>query len=329
MVQHSNVIPSEILEAYYSNGIAHCSPIPGGEVNITLLVTDNNGERTILQQLNTIYDTSMAEDYEAVSAHLRKSGWEMATALKAHDGTTYISDSTEQLWRAFRYIESTPGRDLEGELSAITALGGLVGALHHSLATLDYEPKFGRPHSHDANYQAEQLAELLPKITNPGHRMLAEEMIALSREDAIDTQPTQLIHGDTRIGNTLVRQDTPFTFVDWDGLKRANPLTDVGDMLQSTVGEIIMKGKSCSVIQLHPMLLAYYEKAELHTDKQAFIDNSLAAARSIAVNLGMRHLIDSVEDRYFVWGTTRFKSRFEFNVFCAQRQRQVYAILKA
>ncbi len=170
---------------------------------------------------------------------------------------------------------------------------------------------------------------MLPEITHLGYRGVAKEMIALSYQDAIDVQPTQLIHGDTRIGNTLVRQGIPFTFVDWDGLKCANPLIDVGDMLQSTVGEVIMKGKSCSVIQLQPMLLAYYEKAELHTDRQTFIDQALAAARSIALNLGMRHLIDSVEDHYFVWDTARFKSRFEFNVVCARRQQQVYAILKA
>ncbi len=132
MVQHISMIPSEILEAYYLNGIAHCSPIPGGEVNITLLVTDNNGEKSILQQLNTIYDASMDKDYEAVSAHLRKSGWEMATALKAHGSATYISDRDKQLWRAFTYIESTPGRDLEGDLTASTAL--VVACLEHYIA---------------------------------------------------------------------------------------------------------------------------------------------------------------------------------------------------
>ncbi len=212
-----DLIPPEILGAYYPDGITRQAAITGGEVNTTLLVIDTNGQKTILQRLSSIYDASVGEDYEVVAAHLRGKGWEMATTLKASDGTSYLPDSSGRLWRAFTYIESTPGSGLEGDLEACAALGGLLGALHRSLAALDYKPKFSRPHA----------------------------------------------------------------------------------------------------------------QAGLITDRQAFIEKALAASRVIALNLGMKHLIDSVEDRYFVWDTARFKSRLEFNLFCARRQRQVYKVFEA
>jgi Ser/Thr protein kinase RdoA (MazF antagonist) len=325
-----DLIPTEIVGAYYPDGITRQAAIKGGEINTTLLVVDTKGEKTILQRLSNIYDTSVGEDYEVVAAHLRGEGWEMATTLKASDGTSYLPDSSGRLWRAFNYIESTPGSELEGDLEACAALGGLLGALHHSLVALDYQPKFSRPHAQDADYHSSRLEVLIPKIPDPANRELAGKMIALSREVTISSEPTQLIHSDPRIGNTLFRSGEPFTFIDWDGFRKANPLVDIGDMLQSTVGEVITKGSgSCSVEQLYPMLEAYYAQAGLSTDRQAFIEKAMAAGRIIALNLGMRHLIDSVEDRYFVWDTTQFKSRLEFNLFCAQRQQQVYKALEA
>jgi Ser/Thr protein kinase RdoA (MazF antagonist) len=325
----ADLVPPEILKAYYPDGIYRQETIPGGEINTTLLITRTAGEKTILQRLSGIYDASIGEDYEAVATHLRDKGWEIATALKAASAATYISDSSGRLWRSFSYIESVAGSKFEGDLEASEGLGGLLGKLHRALATFGYKPKFRVPHFQDTDYYVSKLKTMLTNIPDPISRELATEMIALSNEVTIVNRPEQLIHGDTRIGNTLFRQGKPFTFIDWDGLKRANPLIDVGDMLQSTVGEVITKGKkSCSLAQLYPILEAYYREAGLTSDKQAFIAEALTAAQVIALNLGIRHLIDSVEDCYFLWDTTLFESRLAFNLFGARRQRQVYDVLR-
>jgi Ser/Thr protein kinase RdoA (MazF antagonist) len=328
MSESSLNIPLEVLDAYYPSGTANQAMIPGGEVNLTFLVTNAESKKTILQRLSPVYDYRVGEDYEIVAAHLKDRGWEMATALKTRDGLAYLTDSSGHLWRSSSYIESEPGREMEGNLEAGTALGGLLGTLHRDLISLDYQPKFSRPATHDTNHQADRLEVLLPKIPDSSNRELAAEMITLSREGGIASEPSQVIHADPRIGNTLFRDGKPFTFIDWDGYKRANPLVDVGDMLQSTAGEVITKGAGgCSVEQLYPMLAAYYAEAKPKTDRQTFMEQALAAGRIIALNLGMRHLIDSVEDQYFVWDNDRFRSRLEFNLFCAQRQQQVHRAL--
>lgn len=325
----ADLVPPEILKAYFPDGINSQATIPGGEINTTLLITKRGGEKTILQRLSRIYDASMSEDYEALATYLRDKGWEIATALEADGGSNYISDNSGRLWRSFSYIESVAGSKFEGDLEASERLGGLLGKLHAALATFDYQPKFRVPHFQDTDYYVSKLKTIRTKIPDPISRELATKMMALSNEITIVNKPEQLIHGDTRIGNTLFRQGKPFTFIDWDGLKTANPLIDVGDMLQSTVGEAITKGKkSCSLAQLYPILEAYYREAGITSDKQAFMTESLTAAQAIALNLGIRHLIDSVEDCYFLWDTNLFESRLAFNIFGARRQWQVQKVLR-
>ncbi|HVA11544.1 MAG TPA: phosphotransferase [Candidatus Dormibacteraeota bacterium] len=324
----ADLAPAEILAAYYPDGINHQETIPGGEINTTLLITKKGGGKTILQRLSKIYDASMGEDYEALAAYLKDKGWEIASALKSNSGATYTSDKSGRLWRSFSYIESVAGSKFEGDLEASEKLGGLLGKLHIALAAFDYQPKFRVPHFQDTDYYVSKLKTMRAKIPDPASWELATEMMALSNEIGVVNRPEQLIHGDTRIGNTLFRQGKPFTFIDWDGLKTANPLIDVGDMLQSTVGEVITKGKkSCSLAQLYPILEAYYREAGLTSDKQAFMAEALTAAQVIALNLGIRHLIDSVEDCYFLWDTTLFESRLAFNLFGARRQWQVHEVL--
>lgn len=324
-------IPSEILEAYYPGLTTAQEMIPGGEVNITFLVADGSGTKTILQRLSPIYNFTVAEDYEVVATHLDNRGWEMAEPRKTTDGDIFRPDDSGRLWRSFSYIEALPGQTLEGDLEASIALGGLLGDLHRSLATLDYWPKFDQSRNRDIHQYAQRLKLLLPSIPEPADRELATKMVALSSRDRIHDEPAQVIHGDPRIGNALFSESAePFTFIDWDGFKRANPLVDVGDLLQSTAGEVLTKGVgSCSIAQLRPLLENYYETAKPNTDLSAFIEQALAAGRVIALDLGMRHLIDSVEDKYFVWDGSRFPSRHAFNIACAQRQWDVYKVLAA
>jgi Ser/Thr protein kinase RdoA (MazF antagonist) len=322
-----DLVPPDIIEAYYPEGVTQFARIPGGEVNITFLVTSADGQKTILQRLSPVYDERVSEDYAAVATHLTSRGWEMASVHKTHDGISYLVDDTGQLWRSFGYIESAPGRDQEGNLEACTALAGLLGTLHRDLADFDYQPRFERRNK-GGNYQINKLQALLPQITDPAHHELAVRMLDLVQKDTIDDRPSQIIHADPRVGNALFRGGKPFTFIDWDGYKQANPLVDVGDMLQSTTGEVITKGSgSCSIEELYPVIEAYYETAKPVADMLTFQKQALAAARVIALNLGMRHLIDSVEDTYFVWDSSRFDSRFDFNISCAQRQRRIYDVL--
>ncbi len=323
-----NTIPEEILKAYYPGGIASYSLIEGGEINTTMLVIGNGGNKTILQRLSKIYDSSLDEDYEAVSAYLKNLGWEMATALKSSNGARYTTDSSGRVWRAFGYIESEPGSKFEGDYKPTLALGELLGKLHHSLSTLSYNPKHPLGRGRDIAYHASHLEKVALKIKDSAKRKLAKDMISASKKQKVDTMPAQLIHSDPRIGNVLFRNGEAITFIDWDGYGISNPLFDVGDMLQSYVSErMFKKRKNVSASQLHSIIEAYYKEAKLKIDKNDFTKKALSASQLIGLCLGIRHLVDSVEDSYFT-PPNSFEFRYDFNIRRAHEQWEVYKILK-
>lgn len=325
----SHTIPAEIIDVYYPSGVAHAMILSNGKVNTTLKVVDEAGVESVLQRLNPMFEPSMAEDYAIVSRHLQDKGWEVATSRMSADGRYHVLDNNQYPWRSFTYIASdgevpTPG--LEPEALHV-ALSGLLGSLHSSLADLAYVPKFLLPHFHETEYYAMYLEGLLPELQNDASRRLAADCIRLSRQQAMSPYPEQLIHGDPKLANALYRSSVPFTFVDFDTLMRGNPLIDVGDMLRSITGKLL-NGSSESIRgHILPVIEAYYEYAQPSVAETVFERDALIAARQIALELGMRYLIDSVEGTYFEWDPERYESHVDHNNARAQTQWYVHDML--
>jgi Ser/Thr protein kinase RdoA (MazF antagonist) len=319
----------EVVQAYYPGGIDNYSQLLGGEVNITFLVEETDGSRSILQRMNPTLKVEMGHDYSVIADHLMNDGWTMPKPRKTDEGEIYLTDREKSLWRAYEYIESMPGRGLEGNLSAHVLAGVLLGSLHRSLSKLDYDPLYKRSGSNiKANLQ--KLNEVYPQMTSEAARNLAEKVMEQSNsaDNEMPTLPPQLIHGDPRIANVLFRDMKPFTFVDWDNIAKKNPLIDIGDLVRSVVSQ----GRDCNpenevLDAVISMLVGYHEKNGLEIDKNVFISQALTAGRAMALNLSTRYLIDVVEDCYFAWDPNEFESRAEANMNGANRQWKVYEIL--
>lgn len=320
--------PSEILDAYYPNGISQENTLTGGIVNTTYLITDTSTHKSILQRLSPIFDERLAEDFDIVSNHLQQEGWEVATALKSFDGKSYVHDTTGNLWRSFSYIESDRATPPAGTDSNI-ALSGLLGSLHNSLGRLDYKPGFSIPHFHETTHYAEHLEALLPDLTDNKIRNLGAHSIRLSRAQAIPSEPQQLIHGDPKMTNALYRNETPFTFIDFDTLMRANPLIDVGDMLRSITGKMILQDQNFNVNDVDTVIASYYNQAKPQVNEKLFTRQARNAGQVIALEQGIRYLIDSVEDHYFDWNRDKFESRSLHNIARAIAQWQTYETLRS
>lgn len=322
----SSLAPPEIVQAYYPDGIAEESVLTGGIINTTLLITDTVKRRSILQRLSPIFDESMAADFAIVSDHLRCQGWEVASALKSSEDVAYVPDEEGNLWRSFSYIESdgvVPPTSHEANI----ALSGLLGRLHNTLSSLDYRPQFSLPHFHETAHYADRLEALLPALPDAVTRTLGAEYIALTRKQTIPSEPAQIIHGDPKMANALYRAGLPFTFIDFDTLMKANPLVDVGDMLRSITGKLAAKDPNFTTKDLEPTLDAYYDQAKPGIDRDTFIKQALNAGQVIALELGIRYLIDAVEDSYFDWDSDQFASRSEHNIARARIQWQTYEAL--
>jgi Ser/Thr protein kinase RdoA (MazF antagonist) len=328
-VERDLVPAPEVLQAYYPNGIDSYSQIMGGEINITFLVEEDSGIKSILQRMNSTLKAEMGQDYKVIADHLINDGWTVPTPRKTDEGEIYQTDRDRNLWRVYEYIESIPGRSLEGNLSAHVLAGVLLGSLHRSLSKLDYDPLYKRSGSNiKANLQ--KLNEVYPSMTNEATKNLAEKVIEQSNsaDNEMPTLPPQIIHGDPRIANVLFRNMKPFTFVDWDNVAKKNPFIDIGDLVRSVVSQ----GRDCNTENevlkaVVSMLIGYHEKNGLEIDKDVFISQALTAGRALALNLSTRYLIDVVEDCYFAWDPKKFKSRAEANMNGANRQWKVYEIL--
>jgi Ser/Thr protein kinase RdoA (MazF antagonist) len=322
-----NPVPApDVVKAYYPEGIDDHTQIGGGEINTTFKITaSGSGEKTILQLLNKIYDPRVCTDFEVLAEYLRSRGWEMPVLHKTTNGKNCTEDARGNLWRAYEFMESTPGSDFEGNLAAYEHLGGLLGSLHQTLRDFNYIPQYESTLATPVEERINQLNEVLPSVAS-SHRKMGSEIIMLTRRNQMPTEPAQIIHGDTRIGNTLFRAEQPFTFIDWDDFRMESLFVDIGDMLQSTVGEVLTKGSGrCSLLDFYPMLKNYYTASGIEMDEEVFIQKALTTAQIIALDLGMRHLIDFVEVKTFQ--PPQGESPKAFNLRCANRQWEVYSVL--
>ncbi len=320
--------PPQVTEAYYPAGIASQELLLGGHINTTFLITDSEGQKSILQRLNHSTDNSMAVDYQVVSSHLEEKGWEMAQLRETVDGKTYLSDNREKLWRSLSYIESESSSVAEGSIEANVALGGLLGKLHRDLSQLDYQPRTTVSPYRDVRQFTSQLVDLVPEMPRRETRILASAVAVEADKNTINDTSQQLIHGDPRMANALCRQGKPFTFIDWDGLVAASPLFDVGDLIQSVAARLKFEpAGNFSRSDIQDVITAYHDSAELDIPQKVFMRKAMAAGRSVALCLSMRCLIDSVEDYYFGWEASGFDSRQEFNLHRANRQWEVYRSL--
>lgn len=323
-----SVAPQEIRNAYYPEGIEQETVLTGGIVNTTLLVTDANGRPSILQRLSPIFDKTMSEDFDIVSEHLHSEGWEVAKAIKSTQGQSYVPDASGNLWRSFTFIES------DSVIPAVTtessvALSGLLGSLHNSLVKLDYTPRFALPHYRETTYYADRLEAHLSQLPNTDVQNIGQQAINLTKKQAIPQEPTQLIHGDPKMTNALYRNGAPFTFIDFDTLMKANPLVDVGDMLRSITGKMVRNNPNFSAHEIEPIIETYYEKAKPAVAEKNFIKQALNAGQVIALELGMRFLIDAVEDTYFDWDMEQFETRSAHNIARAKAQWQIFNALRS
>jgi len=324
---HEKIVPPEIIEAFYGSNVESQSRLTGGIVNSTYLIVEKNGNKTILQGLSPIFDASMGIDYAVVSNHLRTEDWEVAYAIESKDGVTYQPDNSDRLWRGFSHIESEQLSAELPKLETVVGLSGLLGRLHKSLSKLDYLPVFSLPHFHDTAFYISELRDISALLPNIELKRLAKQVISLAEDQLIGNEDSQLIHGDPQMNNALYRGGTPFTFIDFDTLMKANPLVDIGDMLRSVVEKILTEHPKFSVGQLEPVLEAYHLASQSKYSQEVFSEKALSAGQTIALELGARFMIDVVKDNYFEWDNKNFCSRSEHNASRAYAQLETYKAL--
>lgn len=321
------IIP-EVIGSFYSEPIVHKEMLNIGKVNKTYVMTDILGEKSILQQISPLFDETMADDYAVVSEHLIQNGWEMATQRPSKGGEPYYKDNADNLWRSFSFLDSDPTQESGGDVDSVFSLSSLLGELHKSLNTLQYEPVFAIPHFHDTRYYEGKLQNISEQLPTDGARAMASAVVANSTELEMSKDAEQVIHGDPKLSNALSRNGKFFTFIDFDTVMVANPLVDVGDMLRSIAGKLVEEENDTACDITDTVIENYYNAAEPGTSDLEFRQQAIAAGMQITLELGMRYLIDSVEEQYFAWDPKRFATQALHNQSRANRQWRAFQFLE-
>ena len=120
-----------VLTAYGLSGSA-VAPISGGLINLTLAVTNPNGESFVLQCLNSIFAPEVNLNLELVTRHLAAHGQTTPRLVQNLRGEWWVSEAN-YCWRLLTFV---PG-DCYATLPSVEhahAAGVLLGRFHRSLA---------------------------------------------------------------------------------------------------------------------------------------------------------------------------------------------------
>ncbi len=321
-------IPGEIIDAFHPSGIEEFTRLSGGKINDTFRVRDKSEEDSILQRLHPATASLLPSDYRIVSTHLAVTGWEVAAQRETTDGRIHMPDDSERIWRSFDFIDSDNTSHKPLTLESTVALSSLLGRLHNSLSDLDHRPTQKIPHFHDTSYYIDLLAEIEGELPTKQVRALARSMVDLSLKLELPEASPQIIHGDPKLDNTLYRKGRPFTFIDFDTIMEANPMIDVGDMIRSISGKLVLD-ESAPRLDIEPIAEAYRQEAQPSQSTDRFTVEALEAGKLITLELGMRYLIDAVQDNYFSWDPTTFPTRAAHNISRAEAAWNTFNFLRS
>lgn len=328
-------IPSEVLSAYYGpDEEASGSLLSGGEIHATYLVESSgrSNRKAILQQLGSMFGKAMLEDYGVVTEYLGQQGWEVPELIPTQGGEPFTEDNDGNLWRLTTFIKSDGypvEREVDPDGGFYEDVGAILARFHETLKSLDYQPQFKIEHFHETDYYAARLKEVAAQLS-PDDAERAQELLKAHKNlpKLPGNDGGQLIHGDPRTDNILFREGKPFTYIDLDTTMLGSVWLDIGDLLRSLAEDSMKRAGSVDIAQLRAVTEGYRSVSASETDPDEFFGWSVAAMQQIALELGMRYMIDIVEDYYFTWDTAKFSSRRESHLARVAEQLQIYQSVK-
>ena len=341
-------VPSAVL-ARYGRRDAAVTPYGSGLINKTFLVTHAGHGDLILQQLHAIFSPKVNEDIEAVTAHLEKKGLKTPHLVRPDDGESCViiqhrepdpdtmGDVGErEIWRALDRVDGVSTNTVTSPALA-RAAGGLVATFHAAVEDFSYAYKHVREGPHDTKKHLLKLVRAMAK--NRKHRLgqiagtLGKEILdAGARLPDLTKLPLRHCHGDLKISNILFdvvdtaggpsEAPNALCLVDLDTLQKLQWPLEMGDALRSwcnPAGEDVEK-TSIDVDLFTAAVEGYFASPKkpflMPEETEALVDGLF----TICVELASRFCADAMNEDYFGWDPTRFKTRGDHNLLRARGQ---------
>jgi len=306
--------------------IVSVAPLGEGHINATYAVVAGGAaerRRYVLQRMNrTVFldPETVIRNAERVAAHVaarvRDEGGdperEALSYVPTRDGESFLRDAEGEVWRCSRRIEGASVPTALTGPSQAYAVAETFGRFLHRLA--DFPPgelEVGLPGFHEADGYLRALRDVAGR--DPLHRAAgAGREIAFIEGRSGDIEawaallasgelPRRTIHGDTKINNVLLDDETGrgVCAIDLDTVMAGSPLIDIGDCSRSTLAwpEDIEKEVD---LRLFGAVVRGFANEAGSLLGAAEVERIVEATRALALELAARFLADFLAgDRWF------------------------------
>ncbi len=326
-------VPPAVLGQYRDFISAKSQRLDAGLINDTFIV-EGTRSNAIFQRLHPIFDKEVNLDIAAVTRRLVERGLQSPCLLSTDAGNLWV-EHAGRVWRALSFIPGRTHHKVAHTGMAYEA-GALVARFHGALQDLRHVYHCGRGTIHDTPRHLARLEEALTEHTEHSlHREVAELAARLFRHSApLDTDgalPLRHCHGDLKISNIVFDQaGRAICLIDLDTVCLMQWHLEMGDALRSWCNPGTEEDFSSRFdLNLLDAALAGYA-----SEKPAFVtvaerETLLAGLLRICLELSARFLTDALNEQYFGWDATRYRSRGAHNLQRARAMLQLHESVHA
>jgi Ser/Thr protein kinase RdoA (MazF antagonist) len=328
-----------------------------GHINGTYFIYCENGERYVLQRINTSVfkdPDGLMRNIIGVTEHISKkieaAGGDVKRGtlhfIQTKGGQIYYRDENGGCWRAYEYVRNVVGYQSAESPKVFESVGRAFGKFQMQLADYDVEklvetiPDF---HNTPARYRAfeEALA-----ANAAGRAESIPDEIAFVKEHRVicsyitdrmeaGVLPRRVTHNDTKLNNILLDKVTgkPVCVIDLDTVMPGSVLFDFGDAIRFGASSAAEDETDLSLVTLsvdrYRAYAATYLEAEGLTEKEKELLPE--GALMMTVECGMRFLTDYLlGDTYFrIHRPQHNLDRARTQIRLAQHMEAAWDILKS
>ena len=363
--------PAKIAEQFDVSGLlASIRPTGSGNVNDTYLAvfrTHFSEERIIIQRVNGHVFANpewVMENMSILTNHCHKQLqvesatadriWQLPRIVPCRDGQDFHIDEEGGFWRALTLIASATSYDIAQSAEHAFEIGTVLGQFHRLVSSMnplslrDTLPGFHETPGYLAQYdavsqtpEAQELLESSMEVRNLQRFIEERREFASVLQNALDAGELtlRLIHGDPKISNIMIDDDTGkgTAIIDLDTAKPGLIHYDFGDALRSLCNrageEVSELGKVAFDLDLCEAFVRGYiahAKEFLTANDQKYLYDSI---RLITFELGLRFFQDYLAgNRYFKVNSPeqnlqRAKVQFRLCESIETRKRQINEVL--
>ncbi|MBT8144009.1 MAG: phosphotransferase [Gammaproteobacteria bacterium] len=326
----AGTVPEAVTSRWRLLRDAILEPVTTGLINSTFRIHAADGEWAILQRLHSVFPSTVNNNIDAVTAHLRAHGMLTPRLIPCDDGEPWC----EVDGRCWRMLTFMPGTAYNAMLSTRMAAeaGSIVGRFHTAMSDFDYDYPGQRSNVHDTARHLRKLHESL--ATHAGHRLyqqvepLAQRILAaVATYSDIDNLPARHAHGDLKISNILYADDgRALCLIDLDTVNRMPWPLEMGDALRSWCNPRTEDQLRADLdLEVLDAALAGYAKTAPTWLTPAEIEALIPGLERICLELSARFLSDALTESYFAWDRRNYPTAGEHNLARGHAMSQLWA----